>query len=119
MTQLLIKILANSAALYAVSFYVTGFTFSGDIAMLLLAGTLLTIGSFIRPILRLLALPLSILSLGIAGLVIDFLTTSAILWGIDVLMQSLTIDGFLPLFSAAFVVSLIATTASLVLNFIF
>lgn len=119
MTQLLIKLLANSAALYAASFYVTGFTFSGDVAMLFLAGALLTLGSFVRPILHILDLPLSIMSFGAAGLVIDFLTTSAILWSIDVLMQSFTIDSFLPLFSAAFIISLITTTASLILNFIF
>lgn len=117
--KLLIKILANSAAIYIASLYVAGFTFSGDIAMLFVAGALLTLGSLIHPVLQLISLPLSILSFGLTRLVIDFLATSVILWGIDVLMQSLTVDGFMPLFSAAFVVSLIATTASMILNFIF
>ncbi|MBZ1345355.1 MAG: phage holin family protein, partial [Candidatus Nealsonbacteria bacterium] len=68
---------------------------------LLLAGLVLgLINFFIKPILKLITLPLRILTLGLFGLIINM----AIIWMIDVLFPELIIQGIIPLFWTTLIV---------------
>ena len=79
---------------------------------LLLAGLILgLINTFVKPVLKLITLPLRILTLGLFGLVINL----AIIWLVDYFFQGLTIEGL----TALFWTSVLLWGLSIVLNLIF
>ncbi len=88
MIGFLLRILGNSAALYAAYRFVPGFEFSGGIKEFLLAGTILGLLNFIlKPVLRFISFPVIILTLGLFSLVINAL----ILWLVDYIFEFMTI----------------------------
>ena len=64
----------------------------------------------IKPILLLVLLPITILTLGL----ITFVVNALLLWGIGNLIQGFTVDGFVP----AFLGELVLTVVSMIANFI-
>jgi len=92
MLNFIIRILGNSLALYVAAYLVPGFLINGGIKEYLLAGILLGIlNFFIRPVLKIISMPLIILTLGLWTIVLNAL----ILWMVDyvfdfVLIQNLT-----------------------------
>jgi len=64
----------------------------------------------IKPILLLVLLPITILTLGL----ITFVVNALLLWGIGNLIQGFTVDGFVP----AFLGALVLTVVSMIANFI-
>lgn len=69
-------------------------SFTGDFWQLLLAGAIIgIINGILRPILRLLSLPLIVLTAGIFGFVLNI----GLLWLADFFLPDLTINGVLPL----------------------
>jgi len=77
-----LQILVNAGALYAAVYVVGGITFVGEWWKLLLVALAFSLlNTYLRPILRILTLPISILTMGIVLLVINavmLLLTSAI-----------------------------------------
>jgi len=72
-----------------------GIDFTATWQILLLIGTALgLINFFIKPILKIITLPLRILTLGLFGLVLNMI----IVWAIDVFFPELIIEGIIPLF---------------------
>lgn len=92
MIGLLFKIAGNSAALYLAAQYVDGFTFTGNIGMLAWSGVWITIGSFGKSILGIITFPLSIISLGVFSIILDFIVSAGILWILSILLEPLVID---------------------------
>lgn len=92
MISFIIRILGNSLALYAATYLVPGFLINGGIKEYLLAGVLLGIlNFFIKPVLKVVSMPLIILTLGLWTIVLNVL----LLWAVDyvfdfVLVQDLT-----------------------------
>jgi putative membrane protein len=98
---ILIRILANSLAIFIASKYVPGFTFSGDLTNLLLAGVVIgLINALVKPIIQLISFPFILLTLGLFNIIINILllflatkfipgleisTVSAAFWGIIIL----------------------------------
>lgn len=106
MFKLLTKIAGNSAALYVTALYVDGIVFQGSFGVLLWAGLLLTLSSFLKSIFKFITLPLVFLSFGMLGFVLDFVASAFILWGIDQMLDSLVIDGFLPFVLGAIILAI-------------
>ncbi len=77
-----IQILINAGALYVADYLISGITFSGEWwKFLLVALAFSLLNTYIRPILRILTLPISVITLGLFLLVINaamLLLTSAI-----------------------------------------
>ena len=77
-----IQILINAGALYVADFLIEGITFAGEWwKFLLVALAFSLLNTYVRPILRILTLPISVMTLGIFLLVINaamLLLTSAI-----------------------------------------
>ena len=72
-----------------------GIPFTASWQILILIGFVLgLINFFIKPILKTIALPLRILTLGLFGLVINM----GLIWIVDLLFEELTISWFWPLF---------------------
>jgi len=95
--RLILHVIAGIASLWLATKFVSGVDFTGTIQTLLLAGTILgLINFFLKPLLRLVTLPLRILTLGLFSIVINML----IVWLVaDVLFPGeLEIQGIVPLF---------------------
>lgn len=100
----------NTLAVAVAASIVSGIQYEGRILNLLIASLLLGIlNAFIRPILRLLALPLILITLGLFFFVIN----AVLLWAVGQLMQPhFSVDGFWSAFKGALIISVI----SLLLN---
>lgn len=81
-TDRIVQILINAAALYAAVYVVGGIDFVGEWWKLLLVALAFSLlNTYVRPILRILTLPISVLTLGLFLIVINavmLLVTSAI-----------------------------------------
>jgi putative membrane protein len=72
LSRIIIHILANAAAIWTANHFVEGFIFRGNWKELLIAGAILgAINALVRPVVKLLSLPLIILSLGLFTIVIN------------------------------------------------
>lgn len=69
--------------------------------ILVLVGSVLgLINFFIKPVLKIITLPLRILTLGLFGFIINML----MVWIVDILFPELVIQGLLPLFSTTIII---------------
>jgi len=113
--SLIIRLLVNAAALWVATRIVPGVTYRGDVLPFL--GVALVFGivnAFIRPVAKLLTLPIIILTLGLFALVVNGLMlwlTSALS---GVLGLGFHVSGFWAAFVGALVVSLVSTLLSLI-----
>lgn len=96
MTNLILQIFSGIAGLWLAKQFIDGVVFEGPIYILLLAGLILgLINFFIKPILKLLTLPIRLLTFGLFGLVMDMI----IIWGVSILfVDYLDFKGIMPLF---------------------
>lgn len=102
--RIALHIIANVAAIKVADFLIPGFTFSGDWQDLLLAGAVLGIvNSFIRPVIKFLAFPVIILTLGLFAIIINI----ALLFFTAGIVPSITISGFWAAFWAVIIISLV------------
>ena len=80
MVSFILRILGNSVALYAASWFVAGFTFSGGLKEYAIAGIVLgLLNIIVKPVLKLISMPFIILTLGLFTFVINAL----LLWTVD------------------------------------
>lgn len=74
---------------------------SQSIKILLLAGIVLgLVNFFIKPLINIITFPLRLITFGLFGLAINM----AVVWGIDVLLPKLVINGILPLLETSLLV---------------
>lgn len=92
--KLLFNIISGVLGLWLADKFVPGVEFTGDLKTLLIAGIILGLANFfIKPVLKLVTLPIRLLTLGLAGILINI----AIIWSIDILFKELVIQGIVPL----------------------
>jgi putative membrane protein len=112
-----IQILINAGALYAAVFVVGGIEFQGAWWKLLLVALAFSLlNTYVRPILRILTLPISVITLGIFLLVINaamLLVTSAIS---DQLSLGFHVADFGAAFLGAIVVAIVGWILSMVIG---
>lgn len=100
--RLLVQILTNALAIFLAAYLVPGIVFTGNILNLLIAGLILGLINFlIKPILKIIAAPLLILTLGLFSLVINM----ALLWLLEYFVPELTITGLWAYFWGSLIVS--------------
>jgi putative membrane protein len=108
----IIKVLVNAAALWVAAQIVPGIDLIADIwQVLLIALVFGLINAFIKPILKVLSLPVLILTLGLFAIVINMVML-AITAG---LMEGLTVDGVLAAFLGALVISVVSAVLNMVI----
>ena len=111
MIHFLLRILGNSLALFAATLLVNGFILNGGIKEFLLAGIILGLMNLIvRPILKLISMPVIILTLGVFSLVINAL----MLWAVDYLFEFVIINNLYALVWATIVVTAVNAVISLI-----
>lgn len=102
--KILVKLLVNILALIVVAYLVPGFTFVDLMAVFVAAIVIGVINTFIKPVLQLIALPISIITFGIAA----FLINVVLLWAASFLVPGFEIDGFLTAVIGSLVLSLVS-----------
>ena len=112
--KLILRILINAAAIWLTSLILDAFNFGGDIIQLLVVAVIFgLVNALIRPIVKLLTLPISILTLGLFTLVINALMLLITVW----LSPALELTGsifqnLITVFIAAIIISIISTVLS-------
>jgi putative membrane protein len=112
-----IQILVNAGALYVADFLIGGITFVGEWwKFLLVALAFSLLNTYVRPILRILTLPISVITMGVFLLVINaamLLLTSAIS---DQLSLGFNVADFGAAFLGAIVVAIVGWVLSMVIG---
>ncbi len=104
----IIKFLVNGFAVYATAYLLSGVEVSSFVVALIVAVVIAVLNVFIKPILVVLSLPVTILTLGLFTFVIDALI---------VLLASRIVPGFIvDGFWTAIIFSIVLTIISYVLN---
>jgi len=101
--KLVINIVSAVLGLYLAEYFVKGLEITGGLKIMLIAGLMLgLVNLFIKPALKLISLPLRIITFGIFGFIINML----IVWlVIDVIMwQNMEIRGLIALFWTTLVI---------------
>ncbi len=113
MRNFLVKIVSGVLGLWIAVSFVPGVDFTGSLKSLAIAGVLLgLVNFFVKPILKIITLPIRMLTLGLFGLVINM----AMVWAIDIFYPELVIVGLLPLFWTTLVVWVLGIILGLFFN---
>jgi putative membrane protein len=109
MKRLFFLVLLNALALWIADLFVPGFTVIGGMGTYAVAGLVLGLLNAIgKPILKLVTLPLMVVTLGLFSLVINAL----LLWAVTVIVPSVIVAGLIPLVWA----TLVVTASNIVTN---
>jgi putative membrane protein len=104
--RLISHLIINGIALWLAAQVITGIHFDGNLASLaVLALVFGVVNTLIKPVVRLLTLPLTMLTLGLFALVVNalmLLLTSA-------LDTNYSVDGFIPALLASILISVVST----------
>jgi putative membrane protein len=112
MTSIIIRFIINAIALWVADALISGVSVSGSavdwIILLVVFGL---INALIKPVLKLLTLPINIMTLGLFTLVIN----AFLFWLTSGLVSALEVDGIISTFLGALVVSIVSTVLSWIL----
>ncbi len=106
-----IRLLINALALWLIAKYVPGFSMTGAWTPIIAALIFGIVNALVRPIVLLLTLPISILTLGLFVIVVNALMFWLVTW----LTPNFKVSGFVP----ALIGALIMMVVSLIVNHIF
>lgn len=109
MLGLLISFLANAAALWVTTYFVPGVTVSDTTTLFLAAISIGIVNTFIRPILRLVSLPITLVTFGIFALIVNAIAFLIAAW----FVPGFEIDGFMTAIIGALVMSIASTVINL------
>jgi putative membrane protein len=112
--KLILRILINAFAIWLTSMLLSGFSFTGSFLNLIIVAVIFgLVNALIRPIVKLLTLPINILTLGLFTLVINAAMLALTVW----ISGSLTLEGnFFQNSFTAFIAALIITVVSTILS---
>jgi putative membrane protein len=110
--KLIIKWLINSLAVFAAGYLVHGIHISDFWSGVIAAALLGIVNAFIRPVLIILTLPLSVLTLGLFTLVINALMLKLVSWAV----AGFAVEGFWAAFWGAIVISLVSWFISILFD---
>ena len=101
--QLIFRLLINALAILAVAYFVPGVAVTGFYTALIVALVLGLLNVIIKPILLILTLPITILTLGLFTFVINAL----LFWFVGTVIKGFTVEGCVPAFIGALIVTVI------------
>jgi len=114
--KLILRIIINAIAIWVTSLLLSGLSFEGNILSLIVVGIIFgLVNGLIRPIVKLLTLPINVLTLGLFTLVINTLMLMLTVW----ISGSVSLTGgFFENFFTAFVGAIIISIISAILSWI-
>ena len=102
--KIVLKLAINIFALFVVAYLIPGFVLTDIWSATVTAVVMGVVNTFIKPILQVIALPISILTFGIFAFLINVL----LLWGISYLVPGFKIESFPIAIIASIVLSLVS-----------
>ncbi len=115
--KLLIRAAINAGIVFLTFNVIDGLDFGGDwIAMLIIVGLLAFANAFVRPVLKLLALPVRILTLGIATLVINVAVVVGVIWIAEQMELGVTSDGWWPTVLGALMITVLTSIVTALID---
>ena len=116
-----IQLLINAAALYVAVLVVDGLDFNFDregawVEFILVALIFGLVNTFLKPVLRLLTLPITMVTLGLFLLVLNALLLLLVGWISSQLSLGLEVDGFVPALLGSIVISIVGWLLSMVIG---
>jgi putative membrane protein len=112
--KIILRIIINAVALWVTALVVPGIVLTGDVVNLLIVAIIFgLVNALIRPLLKLLTLPITVVTLGLFSLVINALMLILTSW----LSPGLTIEGgiiagFLTALLGSIIISIVSTVLS-------
>jgi putative membrane protein len=113
--KIILRILINAAALWVAASFVPGIRAGGFGSILALALVFGLVNAFVRPFLKLVSCPIILLTLGLFTLVLNALMLMLAAWLGRGLGIEFTVDGFVPAFLGALIISVVSTLLSWIL----
>ena len=110
--QLLLRWVLNAGTLLVLAYYLPGLEVSGFYAALITALVLGLVNAVIRPLIILLTLPISILTLGL----FTFIINALLFWFVSTVVEGFEVAGFWPAFWGALIMSLVSWVLGLLLK---
>lgn len=109
MTGIIIRFIVNGISLWVAAQLVEGVTVEGGfVEWLVLLTVFALINAIIKPILKLLTLPINVMTLGLFTWVIN----AFLLWLTSALTGALEVDGIIAVFLGSLVISIVSTLLS-------
>lgn len=88
--KVIIGIIVNSGALYGVIYFLPEIKYTGGILFFAIGGvTMGVLNSIVKPVLKLLTLPIHIITMGLSLIILN----GIIFWIFDIIIKSLVIEG--------------------------
>lgn len=100
--RLILKLIILTGAVLLAAYIVPGITVTGFTTALIVAIVLALINMFVKPVLKILTLPINILSLGLFGLILNVI----LFWAVAYIVSGFTIAGFIPALWGAVIVGI-------------
>ncbi len=97
------KLIINILALLVVEYLIPGFSLVDTRALIVAAIVIGVVNTFIRPVVQILVLPISIVTLGVFA----FFVNVFLLWGISYVVPGFEIDSFMTATIASIVLALV------------
>ena len=116
LARLLIRVFINAIALAVAAHLINGIHYEGIAALALMALIFGVVNAVLRPIVKILTFPLLILTLGLFTFVINALMLYFTSWIAGLFAVRFWVDGFVPAFLGALVVSLVSFVLSIFLH---
>jgi putative membrane protein len=115
--KLLIRAAINAAIVWFTFVTIDGITFNDDwVAMLIIVALLAFANAFVSPVLKLLALPVRILTLGVATLVINIAVVVGVIWLAEQLDLGVSSDGWWPTVLAALMITVLTSIVTAIIK---
>ena len=115
--KIILRIAINALAVWVTFWLIDGLDWGGDLwALLGIAVILGLINAFIRPVVKLLALPIRALTLGLFTLVINVLLMALVILIADALDLGVTSDGWQTTLIGGVVLSVVSGILSMILS---
>ncbi len=102
--KIVMKLAINVFALLVVAYIIPGFKLDSLTSAIVAAVVIGVVNTFIKPILQVIALPISLLTFGIAA----FLINVALLWAVSLIVPGFTISSFGTAIIASITLSLVS-----------
>jgi putative membrane protein len=112
MTKLVIRFLLSAAAIYLIARYIPGIAVRDTQTILIVAGVWSLIIMFVRPVLKVLTFPLTLVTLGLFSFVLNALLFALMAY----VVPGFSVSGILPALIGSVVLSFVSSTADHLLS---
>lgn len=110
MVKLIFRVIINTVAIWIAAIIVPGISLTSDVLSWLIVAVIFgLINALIRPLVKLLTLPLNVMTLGLFTLVINALMLMLTAFLTDILMIEGPLFGFVPALLGSVIISIVST----------